>query len=68
MANAGPGTSGSQFFIVYEDTTLPAGYTIWGQVVAGLDIVQEVASVGVEGGASDGTPLQPVFINTATVS
>ncbi len=35
MANAGPGTSGSQFFLVYEDTTLPAGYTIWGQVTDG---------------------------------
>ncbi len=68
MANAGPGTGGSQFFIVYEDTTLPSGYTIWGQVVSGLDIVQEVASAGVEGGASDGAPPQPVFINKATVS
>jgi peptidyl-prolyl cis-trans isomerase B (cyclophilin B) len=68
MANAGPGTSGSQFFIVYADTTLPGSYTIWGNVVSGLDIVQEVASVGVEGGITDGAPAQPVFINTATVS
>ncbi len=66
MANAGPGTAGSQFFIVYEDTTLPGDYTIWGQVTSGLDIVQEVASVGVAGGSSDGTPLQPVFIESAT--
>jgi peptidyl-prolyl cis-trans isomerase B (cyclophilin B) len=68
MANAGPGTSGSQFFIVYADTTLPAGYSIWGNVVSGLDIVQEVASAGVQDGLTDGAPLQPVFINTATVS
>jgi len=68
MANAGPGTSGSQFFIVYADTTLPAGYSIWGNVVSGLDIVQEVASAGVQGGLTDGTPTQPVFINSATVS
>jgi len=68
MANAGPGTSGSQFFIVYADTTLPAGYSIWGNVVSGLDIVQEVASAGVKNGLADGVPLQPVFINTATVS
>lgn len=68
MANAGPGTSGSQFFIVYEDTTLPSGYTIWGQVTSGLDIVQDIASVGVVDGLSDGTPVQPVFINSATVS
>ncbi len=68
MANAGPGTSGSQFFIVYADTTLPAGYSIWGNIVSGLDIVQEVASTGVEGGLTDGPPVQPIFINTATVS
>jgi peptidyl-prolyl cis-trans isomerase B (cyclophilin B) len=68
MANAGPGTSGSQFFIVYAETTLPAGYSIWGNVVSGLDIVQEVASAGVQDGLTDGAPLQPVFINTATVS
>jgi len=68
MANAGPGTSGSQFFIVYADTTLPAGYSIWGNVVSGLDIVQEVASAGGQGGLTDGTPTQPVFINSATVS
>nr|WP_168801701.1 peptidylprolyl isomerase [Glycomyces buryatensis] len=47
MANAGPGTTGSQFFIVYEDTTLPADYTILGQVTSGLDIVQQVATAGV---------------------
>jgi len=68
MANAGPGTSGSQFFIVYADTTLPSAYTIWGKVTSGLDIVQEVASVGVKGGLADGVPAQPVFINSATVS
>jgi peptidyl-prolyl cis-trans isomerase B (cyclophilin B) len=67
MANAGPGTAGSQFFIVYQDTTLPGDYTIWGTVTEGLDIVQEIASVGVEDGSSDGPPRQPVLIETATV-
>jgi peptidyl-prolyl cis-trans isomerase B (cyclophilin B) len=67
MANAGPGTSGSQFFIVYDDTTLPSGYTIWGTVTSGLDLVQEVASVGTADGGSDGAPRQPVFIESATV-
>lgn len=67
MANAGPGTAGSQFFIVYEDTTLPADYTIWGSVTSGLDIVQEIASVGTEDGGPDGAPRQPVFIESATV-
>ncbi len=67
MANAGPGTSGSQFFLVYEDTTLPSGYTIWGKVTEGLDMIKEIASVGVADGSGDGTPRQPVFIESVTV-
>ena len=67
MANAGPGTSGSQFFIVYEDTTLPSAYTIWGTVTEGLDIVQEIASVGTSTSSSDGPPRQPVIIEEASV-
>ncbi len=67
MANAGPGTSGSQFFIVYDDTTLPGDYTIWGTVTEGLDIVKEIASVGVSNASGDGAPTQPVFIESATV-
>ena len=47
MANAGAGTTGSQFFIVYEDTSLPADYTILGQVTSGLEIVEQVAAAGV---------------------
>jgi peptidyl-prolyl cis-trans isomerase B (cyclophilin B) len=47
MANAGAATTGSQFFIVYEDTSLPADYTILGQVTSGLDIVEQVAAAGV---------------------
>jgi len=68
MANAGPGTGGSQFFIVYENTTLPSGYTIWGTVTSGLDVVRAIASAGVEGGGTDGPPAQPVIIEKATVT
>ncbi|MEL0147416.1 MAG: peptidylprolyl isomerase [Actinomycetota bacterium] len=67
MANAGPGTGGSQFFLVYEDTTLPSGYTIWGQVTDGLDIVRAIAEAGVADGGGDGVPAQPIVIETATV-
>lgn len=67
MANAGPGTAGSQFFIVYGDTTLPGAYTIWGEVTSGLETVQGIADAGVEGGTGDGPPAQPVVIETATV-
>ena len=60
MANSGPNTNGSQFFLVYEDTTLPPNYTIFGTIVEGLDIIQAIAASGVEGGGVDGTPAQPV--------
>ncbi len=64
MANSGPNTNGSQFFIVYQDTTLPPSYTIWGTLTKGLDIVQRVAAKGVTGGATDGPPAQPFSIVT----
>ena len=67
MANAGPGTSGSQFFLVYKDTTLPPNYTIWGTVTSGLDLVQAIAKTGDAGGTGDGAPNQPVVIERATV-
>ena len=63
-----PNSAGSQFFIVYGDTTLPPGYTIWGKVTDGLDLVQQIADLGVEGGGSDGPPVQPVVIESASVS
>ncbi|MDO9486490.1 MAG: peptidylprolyl isomerase [Actinomycetota bacterium] len=68
MANAGSGTSGSQFFIVYEDSTLGPNYTVWGKVTSGLDVVQAVAAAGAADGSSDGTPAQTVVIQQATVS
>jgi cyclophilin family peptidyl-prolyl cis-trans isomerase len=43
MANAGPNTNGSQFFIMHADYALPKNYTIFGQVTKGLDIVDQIA-------------------------
>ncbi len=68
MANAGSGTSGSQFFIVYEDSTLGPDYTVWGKVISGLDVVKSVAAAGVSDGSGDGSPAQTVVIRQATVS
>ena len=68
MANAGAGTSSSQFFIVYQDTTLGPDYSIWGKVVSGLDVVKKVAQAGVQGGGADGKPVQPIVITKATTS
>lgn len=63
---------GSQFFIVYEDTTLPAdsagGYTVIGQVTSGLDELRAgVTDAGPADGASDGAPSVPVTITSFTI-
>jgi len=68
MANSGPGTNGSQFFLVFADTTLGANYTIWGTITEGLDIVKAIAKAGVKGGGADGPPKQTIAINRVTVT
>jgi peptidyl-prolyl cis-trans isomerase B (cyclophilin B) len=67
MANAGPNTNGSQFFIVYEDTALPPSYTVFGTVDdATVQNVSDVAADGTEP-EGDGAPKTPVDINAVTV-
>ena len=68
MANSGPGTSGSQFFIVYEDDSkLGPNYTLWGKIIKGLDIVKAIAELGSDNsnGPGDGRPSQPIAIEKA---
>jgi len=76
MANSGPKTNGSQFFLVYKDTTLPAKYSIWGKITSGLPLLLEFEKVGAyeideaSGKAyysDDGIPIQPVEIISVTV-
>lgn len=70
MANRGPGTASSQFFLVYKNSTLPAGYSIVGSITKGLDVVKYVAAAGVAAGSSDATdgpPAQPLVIKTAEI-
>lgn len=67
MANSGPNTNGSQFFIVYKNTTLPPSYSCWGVVIKGLNIIKEVAAAGVVGGGTDGTPMQTIAIESVSV-
>src|SRR4051795_714872 len=65
MANAGPDTNGSQFFLVYADTSLPPSYTVFGTVdPAGRRVVQKVAAAGTSSGASDGPPKEDVVIRS----
>jgi peptidyl-prolyl cis-trans isomerase B (cyclophilin B) len=68
MANAGPNTNGSQFFIVYADTPLPPSYTVFGTVDDdGLAVVKSVAAKGTTTGGPDGPPKTPVDIESVTV-
>ena len=68
MANAGPGTNGSQFFLVFADTTLGPDYTIWGTITKGLEIVQGIAKAGVKGGGADGTPSTTIALTKVRTS
>ncbi len=72
MANAGPGTNGSQFFIVYGDSELPPNYTVFGKISEGMDIVESVAKEGVKeggsGGPGDGQPKKAVTIQDVTIT
>jgi cyclophilin family peptidyl-prolyl cis-trans isomerase len=66
MANAGPNTNGSQFFICHQDLTgkLPKNYTLFGQVTRGMDVVDKIV-----GAPRDGRdfPDQPVAMTSVTV-
>jgi peptidyl-prolyl cis-trans isomerase B (cyclophilin B) len=65
MANAGPGTNGSQFFLVYKDSQLPPGYTVFGKIDdTGLATLDKIAAAGVEGGGQDGKPAAPVTVKS----
>jgi len=71
MANSGPNTNGSQFFIVFGDTGLNAAYTPFGTVTKGLEILDKVAKQGIlPGGTGDGTgaPKQTVEIKDVTIT
>ncbi|WP_445160876.1 peptidylprolyl isomerase [Mycobacterium sp. Dal123C01] len=65
MANAGPGTNGSQFFMVYKDSELPPQYTVFGTIQPdGLAVLDKIAKAGVNGGGEDGAPASEVTITS----
>jgi len=65
MANAGPGTNGSQFFLVYRDSPLPPAYTMFGKITSGLGVLEQVAAAGSEP-AGDGKPKKAVNVESVT--
>jgi len=65
VANAGPGTNGSQFFMVYKDSQLPPQYTVFGTIQPdGLATLDKIAKAGVAGGGDDGPPAIEVTITS----
>jgi cyclophilin family peptidyl-prolyl cis-trans isomerase len=65
MANAGPNTNGSQFFIMHADYALPNSYTIFGKVISGMDTVDAIANTPVAPGDS---PIEKVVMKKVTVA
>jgi cyclophilin family peptidyl-prolyl cis-trans isomerase len=70
MANAGPNTNGSQFFIMHVDYPLPPNYTIFGRVTEGLDVVDAIANVPTQssGRGERSTPTEDVRIESVEIS
>ena len=65
MANAGPGTNGSQFFLVYKDSQLPPNYTVFGTIdETGLATLDKIAAAGTADGTPDGKPKSDVKITS----
>ncbi len=70
MANGGPDTNGSQFFLVYKDSQIPATYTPIGKVTAGLDVLDKIGAGGTDNAnaAGDGEPVLGVMIKTVRIT
>lgn len=63
MANAGPNTNGSQFFIMHQDYALPKNYVIFGKVISGIEVVDKIATAKVEQNRGEiSKPVTPVKI------
>jgi cyclophilin family peptidyl-prolyl cis-trans isomerase len=67
MANAGPDTNGSQFFIMHADYALPKNYTIFGQVTKGLEVVDMIAAAPTQSGGEGSKPVTPVKVVSVDV-
>ena len=65
MANAGPNTNGSQFFICHDDVGLPHSYTIFGQVTSGMDAVDSIATSATD---NADRPHEDVVLSKVTIT
>lgn len=69
MANSGPNTNGSQFFIMHADYPLPKNYVIFGKVKEGIEVVDKIATSEVEigRGGEKSKPVNPVVVKQVTI-
>jgi len=69
MANAGPNTNGSQFFIMHQNNSLPKNYIIFGRVVSGMEVVDKIAGAPVEKSNSGelSKPVSPVVVKSVEI-
>jgi len=69
MANSGPNTNGSQFFIMHKDYNLPKNYVIFGRVINGMEVVDKTAEAPVSPSAmgESSTPVNPVTVNSVEI-
>lgn len=70
MANSGPNTNGSQFFIMHEDQDLPPNYTIFGHIADGMDVVDTIATqeVSYSDSGEPSSPVHPVKITSIEIT
>lgn len=68
MANSGPDTNGSQFFIMHADYPLPPNYVIFGKVTEGLETVDKIATAPTKPGGEGSSPVTPVTVTSVTIS
>ncbi|MFH2019305.1 MAG: peptidylprolyl isomerase [bacterium] len=69
MANSGPDTNGSQFFIMHADFDLQPNYVIFGHVVSGLETVDKIATAPtIQDGQENSKPIKPVVIESTTIT
>ena len=70
MANAGPNTNGSQYFVCLQKVQLPKNYTIFGEVTSGMDVVDKIAAIQTTTGRSGekSTPVEPINVTSVTIA
>ena len=66
MANSGPNTNGSQLFVVYRDSPIDPNYPVFGRVMGGLEIVEQVAAAGAPN--DDGAPNLELIIESVLIA